>query len=137
MEEPIHPMRFVTLSQLRRETGAMMIMAMLAGCNRNAPSSAPATAAAPAPAPAPIAPGQPTPGEFYVEGDLPPPEPEVQVVSPGPGFVWIAGCWGWRDGGRIWERGHWERPPHAHAEWVSPRWDRRGRGHVFVRGYWR
>lgn len=74
-----------------------------------------------------------------VVADPPPPAPEVDVmtVSPGPGYVWLAGYWGWESGHRVWFRGHWERPPHGYRVWVAPRWEHSRRGYVFVRGHWR
>lgn len=114
--------------------GPILLLGLLAGCNRSqteTPVSAAAPAAvAPVPAPAPTE-------EMYVESEPPPPETEVVVASPGPDYIWVGGYWGFNAGARVWIRGRWERPPHAHAVWVAPRWERRGHGYVLVRGFWR
>lgn len=114
---------------------------------------APAIATAPTPtAPPPPAPTStaqvPTPStpapviaqpatEVIVEEPPPAPVREVIVASPGPGYVWISGYWGWSAGRRVWVGGHWERPPRRHAVWIAPRWEHRGHGYVYIRGYWR
>jgi hypothetical protein len=116
----------------------ILLLGLLAGCNRQTDTSA--VAAAPAPAAAPAAAPAPAPvatDEMYVDSEPPPPQTEVVVASPGPDYVWIGGYWGFNSGRREWVRGRWERPPHAHATWVQPRWEHRGHGYVFVRGTWR
>ena len=110
--------------------------------------TAPPPAPVMAPPPAPVATASPAPVvvtpaapvatyEVTVAEPPPPPVQEVVVASPGPGYVWIEGYWGWEHGRRQWYRGHWERPPHGYVTWVAPRWEHRGRDYVFVRGYWR
>ena len=106
-----------------------LLLAPLCGCDRNQGTAAPAAATPPAaPAPADT--------EMYVEAPPPLLQSEVMVASPGPGFIWVSGYWGWRAGNHAWVHGHWERPPHPHSTWVQPRWEHRGRGYVFIRGYW-
>ena len=61
---------------------------------------------------------------------------EVVLTSPGPGFIWIAGYWGWRGGGYHWVPGRWARARHGRA-WVDGRWEQRGRKWVWRRGHWR
>lgn len=67
----------------------------------------------------------------------PPPVQEVLVASPGPGYIWVAGYWGWENGRRQWFRGHWELPPRGYHAWIAPRWEHRRHGYVYIRGYWR
>ncbi len=142
---PPIPVNTTLSSLIRYTTGVALLLVLLVACYRSDPTpqvSASASATTPAPAAAPAAPvaqaTQPTAeGEFYVEGDIPPPQSEVMIPRPGPDVEWVAGYWGFEGGRREWVRGHWERPPHAHATWVAPRWEPRGRGHVFIRGYWR
>src|SRR5580692_9599162 len=60
-----------------------------------------------------IYPGEPVAtvgAEVDVAGD--PPATIVEDVPPAPGigFVWVGGAWAW-NGGWVWERGHWDRPP--------------------------
>ena len=99
------------------------------------PASGAVTSSVPVPTtPAPAVSGQ---TEIIVEDAPPPPVHEVIVASPGHGYVWVDGYWGWIGGRREWVRGHWERPPHRHAVWVSPRWEHRGHGYVYIGGYWR
>jgi hypothetical protein len=118
--------------------GPALLVALMTGCNRSETAAPAPVASAPAPAAAAAAAPAPAPAEeMYVESEPPPPPNEVVVASPGPGFVWVGGYWGWNAGRRAWVGGRWERPPHEHATWVQPRWDHRGRGYVFVKGYWR
>ena len=78
-----------------------------------------------------------TVGSEVVVTEAPPaPIVETITVSPGPGFVWVGGCWGWRNHW-VWERGHWDRPPHVGAVWVPHHYSHRGGVHVFIRGGWR
>jgi hypothetical protein len=83
-----------------------------------------------------VYPGTPVGTEVDVVGD--PPAPMVEGVSPAPGigFVWIGGNWAW-EGRWVWERGHWDRPPHPGAIWVPHRYVNRDGRHIFVRGGWR
>jgi hypothetical protein len=74
--------------------------------------------------------------EVEVAGDAPAPIAEDVEPSPGVGFVWIGGSWGWHDHW-VWERGHWDRPPHAGAVWVANRSEMRHGHRVFVHGGWR
>ena len=66
----------------------------------------------------------------------PPPFPRVVStagqVSPGPGFVWIAGYWYPVEGHYLWRDGRWVRPPYAGAAWVPPHHD----GQRYFPGYW-
>jgi hypothetical protein len=91
----------------------------------------PPVVSAPAPVAAPVA------TEVVVAEPPPPVVQEVVVTSPGPGYIWVGGYWGWAHGRREWFPGHWERPPHGYHHWVEPRWEHRGGSYVFVRGYWR
>jgi hypothetical protein len=74
-------------------------------------------------------------------GVAPPPVPvarEVVVASPGPGYAWIAGHWGWYPAyGYRWVGGAWLRPPYPRAVWVAPRFVVGARGRFFYHGYWR
>jgi hypothetical protein len=79
------------------------------------------------------------PDDEYAEAEVapPPPEREVIVARPSPGYVWIGGYWSFRAGRHVWISGHWEEPPRTNVVWVEPRWERRGHHYVFIRGYWR
>jgi hypothetical protein len=62
----------------------------------------------------------------------------VGVAAPGPGYVWVPGCYDWRPvGGYAWVPGRWALPPYAGAVWVGPRWGWYGHHRNFVHGYWR
>jgi hypothetical protein len=68
----------------------------------------------------------------------PPPPRYVEVGPPPyPGFVWMAGYWGWNGGGYVWVPGRWIAPPFRGAVWIPAHWVRRPRGWVLVRGHWR
>lgn len=82
----------------------------------------------PAPAPAPL------PVEHVIE--TAPPEVIVEATPlPRPGFVWIAGYWGWEGHRHLWYPGYWapERPGYI---WIGHRWERRGPGWHFDEGHW-
>ena len=68
----------------------------------------------------------------------PPQQAEVMPAPPGPLdlWVWIPGCWEWRDHW-VWERGRWAPRPHPHAIWVTGYWDHQEQGYVWVDGHWR
>jgi hypothetical protein len=71
----------------------------------------------------------------------PPPIPiahEVVVASPGAGYVWVGGHYGWYPhAGYRWVGGSWVRPPFRGARWVAPRYYAGPRGRTFYHGYWR
>jgi hypothetical protein len=73
-----------------------------------------------------------------VEVAEPPPTLIMEKVppSPGPGYVWIGGAWDWH-GHWMWDRGHWDRPPHPGAVWVPHRYVERDGKHVFIHGEWK
>ena len=84
-------------------------------------------------------PPRPPVREVYVDEAPPPPAPvrEVVTVSPGPGYIWIDGCYEWSGAHYVWSRGHWAHPVHPGAVWVRGDW-RHSRGHsVWVSGHWR
>ena len=67
----------------------------------------------------------------------PPPPADVQIVTPGPGYVWVGGEWAWNGAGWYWVGGHWGYPPYGGAVWIGgSRW-RDGYGWHYRRGYWR
>jgi hypothetical protein len=74
--------------------------------------------------------------EVDVAGAPPAPLVDEVSLSPGIGFVWIGGAWAWQ-GRWVWERGHWDRPPHPGAVWVPHRYVYHDGRHRFVRGGWR
>lgn len=65
----------------------------------------------------------------------PPPPPVVRYVppSPGRGYVWVPGYYGYNNNRYYWNNGYWTRPPFARAKWVAPRY-KKGR---YYAGYWR
>ncbi|HJL16004.1 MAG TPA: hypothetical protein RMH99_10120, partial [Sandaracinaceae bacterium LLY-WYZ-13_1] len=77
------------------------------------------------------------PAQVTVQAQPPPPRAVVDVrpPQPGPGFVWIAGHWGW-NGSWVWRRGRWieQRPGYV---WTPPVARRVGGRIVYHRGYWR
>lgn len=77
-------------------------------------------------------------GEVIVERPAAPPPVRVEVrpVAPGPGYIWVAGCWEWRHDW-VWVPGRWVVRPRPHAVWVVGRWEHRPHGYVWVGGHWR
>jgi len=67
-----------------------------------------------------------------------PPLPVVEevTVSPGPGYVWVAGSWNWL-GHWVWESGHWAKPPKPGMVWVPHQFEYRAGKRVFIRGGWK
>ena len=65
-----------------------------------------------------------------------PPRPVVErvVVSPGPGYVLVAGHHTWRDNRWVWVSGTWVQPPQSGAVYVEGRWDERNRN--WVESHW-
>jgi hypothetical protein len=79
-----------------------------------------------------------TPAVVYADTTPPAPIVEVQPVSPGPDYVWLGGSWVWGDNHRwTWEKGRWERPPHAGMRYVPHHFEDRDGRHTFQRGGWR
>lgn len=79
-------------------------------------------------------------GGYDTQGDVvyqapPPPQAEVVVAAPGPGYVWIGGYWGWSAGRHMWVPGRWilGRPGHR---WVPHAWHPHGRGWRHAPGHW-
>jgi hypothetical protein len=75
-------------------------------------------------------------GGFYVQFGPPQPYYEPRGFAPGPGYVWIPGCYDWQHSAYRWRRGYWTRPPHPHAVWAPGRWVRQPRGWAFTGGHW-
>ncbi len=89
------------------------------------------------PARGPYGAGAPQPPEEdgVVGVEPPPPQTEVYIAAPGPGFFWIAGYWAWLGGRYVWIRGRWE----AHRpgwRWAPHSWYRHGRGWRAAPGRW-
>jgi len=76
--------------------------------------------------------GPPTP--LIVESAPPRPVVERMVVSPGPGYLWVAGHYSWSGRQWVWIPGAWYMPPQPGAVWVEARWDHRT--HNWIEGYW-
>ncbi len=47
----------------------------------------------------------------YGAPPAPAPLVETVVVSPGPGWLWVAGGWFWGGGNWVWHRGYWHNGP--------------------------
>lgn len=72
-----------------------------------------------------------------VETSPPPPESEVIVAAPGPGYIWVNGGWEWNGATWIWVGGHWVLPPYPRAVWVPGYWYHGWHGWYRVPGHWR
>ena len=62
---------------------------------------------------------------------------EMVPLSPGPGYFWIRGYWGWGGSAYNWVPGRWEARPHPRAVWVAGHWRSVRRGWYWVPGHWR
>ena len=76
-------------------------------------------------------------GVTYVSSEPPVARAEVITTSPGVGFVWVNGHWGWDGSYYRWVSGGWTRPAVGYTTWVSGRWVSGGRGWYYRDGYWR
>jgi hypothetical protein len=65
----------------------------------------------------------------------PVPREEILGVSPGVGYVWAPGYWGWEGGAHVWVAGHW-LPPRAGYYWEPHVWAHTGYGWHLREGYW-
>ncbi len=80
--------------------------------------------------------GTPTTQTVYVEQAPPPLQVETVYVSPGPGYVWVAGEWEWQ-GRWVWVGGHWVYPPRPGVVWVGGVWVHGPHGYYRHHGHWR
>lgn len=71
-------------------------------------------------------------------GRTPPPvlRYEERPPMPGPGYAWVDGHWGWRDGRYVWVPGEWRRPPFAGAFWSDGYWTHYPDGWHWQEGHW-
>lgn len=65
----------------------------------------------------------------------PPAVEEAPGMAPVPGFVWLAGYWGWVGTRYEWVPGHWEAPRRG-KHWVPHAWVRQGDGWQLRQGHW-
>ena len=89
--------------------------------------------------PAYVEPAPPPPQAVVVQSPPPapaPPPPEVVPPPPSPEHIWIVGYHRWNGRAYEWQRGHYERRPHANARYVAGHWEMRGSGHVWIDGHW-
>lgn len=67
----------------------------------------------------------------------PPPLPVYeQPLSPGDGYIWTPGYWGWSDDSYYWVPGTWVIAPEPGFLWTPGYWGWGDRGFVFNEGYW-
>ena len=76
-------------------------------------------------------------GRVYVRVGPPAPIVEVRAVSPGPGYVWVAGYHRWGGARYEWVPGRWIAPPRPRAAWVPGHWVSSRHGWYWVDGRWR
>lgn len=84
-----------------------------------------------------VVPEPTAPSETVVVPEAPPPlRAEEPPPSPGPGYAWVSGYWGW-NGSWTWVPGRWTVRPASREHWEAGHWDRRGHGYVWIPGHWR
>ncbi len=70
-------------------------------------------------------------------GFAPPPlQVEVEIASPGVGFVWTPGYYAVHSGAYAWVGGSWSQPPSVGIVWVEPRYVAIGPRYYFQAGRW-
>ena len=74
---------------------------------------------------------------FYATTPPPAIRFEERGVTPGPGYAWIDGYWGYSGGRYAWVAGRWDRPPRPRAVWVAGRWEPRDGRYYYRAGRWR
>jgi hypothetical protein len=76
-------------------------------------------------------------GPEVIVGSQPPPlRAEVITASPGPGYIWIRGHWGWHHERWEWIGGRWDRVAQPGSAWVPGQWVARGNGWVWIEGHY-
>jgi len=78
----------------------------------------------------------PEPGYVVVREGPPALIVERRPPPPGPGHLWIDGCWDWNGRGYVWQHGRWTLPPQPHTVWVGPRYERFDRDYRYTPGHW-
>lgn len=73
--------------------------------------------------------------EIVVAAHPPPLRVEVIGSSPGPGFIWIRGHWGWHHERWEWIGGRWDRAGQPGSVWVPGAWIERHGGWVWAEGH--
>ncbi len=74
-----------------------------------------------------------------VYADREPPATLAETIpsSPGEGYVWVKGDWGWDNNDWHWKHGAWVLKPHATAYYAPGYWvHRHHHGWEYVSGYW-
>ena len=72
----------------------------------------------------------------YVEVGAAPPPPRYEVVPDSrPGYIWVAGYWGWSGTQHVWVNGQYV-PERLHHHWVTAKWEHRGAHWYFEDGRW-
>jgi hypothetical protein len=59
-----------------------------------------------------------------------------QPMSPGDGYIWTPGYWGWANDDYYWAPGTWVMPPEVGDLWTPGYWSWGGGGFLFNEGYW-
>jgi hypothetical protein len=72
--------------------------------------------------------------EIVVRSQPPPERIETVPMSPGPGYIWIRGHWGWHHERWEWIDGHWDRSVRPGMEWIPGHWSQRANGWVWIEG---
>ena len=78
-------------------------------------------------------------GRVGIYASAPPPPVRVESFgpSPGPGYVYLKGYWGYNGGRYNWVPGRWDRPPAGRRHWEDGRWEKHGNRYEYREGRWR
>ncbi len=72
----------------------------------------------------------------YVDVDIAPPAPRVEVVPEARvGYVWAPGYWNYEGHNHVWVKGRYIREHRGH-HWVADSWEQRGNRWHRVAGHW-
>jgi WXXGXW repeat (2 copies) len=71
-----------------------------------------------------------------IYANIAPPALRVETVpAPRPGYVWIAGYWGWGHDHYVWHSGHWVHARHGYR-YAPSHWEREGHRWRYHEGRW-
>lgn len=72
----------------------------------------------------------------WIDVEVHPPVPRVEVRTVAPEVVWVPGYWAWDGRAHVWVAGRWAVPARVGDTWHEPEWRAHNHGWRFHRGRW-